>query len=265
MLCRCLALALLILASLFVCAADKVILEPVLKNVETLPSADTTAIVQDLNKQKCTNIDELAERVRFTFQKYGYFKVVVADPIVPDVPDTGQVRVIPVDVKVTAGEKYNLRDITFESSSAFPAVDMRATFPINDGELFNREKIGIGLENLRKLYGSKGYINFSAVPETEVDDSTRLVALKIHLDEGSVFYLGSLIVGGEESQPGARNKLLNTWKAYEGQVYDPLALYRFLHDLHARPGVTPDQVFETSLDNEKHVANVHINLAHPIF
>lgn len=265
MLRRCLALALLILASLLACAADKVLLEPVLKNVETLPSADLDAITQYLNRYKSTNIDELAQHVRFAFQKYGYFKVVVADPIVPDVPETGQPRIIPVDVKVTAGEKYSLRDIEFESSSAFPVVDMRATFPINDGDVFDREKIGIGLENLRKLYAGKGYLDFTAVPETQVEDSIRVVALKVHLDEGSVFHVGDLILHGVESQPGVGDKLANTWKSYAGQVYDSQTLERFLHDLHARPGVRPEQVFEISLDSEKHLANIHINLARRIF
>ena len=80
-----------------------------------------------------------------------------------------------------------------------------------------------------------------------------------------MFYAGTLTVRGEESQQGAREKLLKTWKAYEGRVYDVQTLDRFLRDLRARPGARPEQVFEVSFDAKQHLANIYIYLARPIF
>src|SRR5207302_8137247 len=113
-------------------------------------------------------------------------------------------------------------------------------------------------------YGSKGHVDFVAVPETQVDDVQRTIALTIDLDEGSVFYVASLTVRGDESEAGARERLLRMWEGYEGRVYDSRMLERFLRDLHARPQVKPEQVFEVSEDAQRHLVNVYIILARPI-
>ena len=42
---------------------------------------------------------------------------------------------------------------------------LRAQFAIKDGDYFNYTAVGKGLENLRKAYGSLGYINFVADPD----------------------------------------------------------------------------------------------------
>lgn len=173
--------------------------------------------------------------------------------------------IVPITLVVTPGEKYRLRNIVFSSPAAFSSSQLRAAFPINDGDIFNRKKIGSGIENLRKLYSHKGYVDFSAVPETDIDDLEHTIALKIDLDGGALYHIGDLVVRGEESEPGAREKLLNGWKKYQGQVYDWQILTQFLRDLHARPQVKPEQVFEISEDPKNHVVNVYVTLVRPVF
>lgn len=140
---------------------------------------------------------------------------------------------------------------------------MRTAFLIADGEIFDREKIAAGLENLRSLYGTNGYVNFVAVPETTIDEDARSISLKVDLDEGSVFCLGTLTVRGVESEPGAREKLLRYWKSYQGRIYDHRLLNQFLRDINARPSVRPEQIFEISQDPQTRVVNVYITLAKP--
>jgi hypothetical protein len=260
-----LALSLLIFASLYTRASEAFILKPVLKNVEGMPSEDLKAIIRDLNTSNYGDVGQLAEGVRFIFQKHGYFMVQVADPIVPPAKEMGEKKVVPVNLVVTPGEKYRIRDIGFDNSSVFSRNELRAAFPIKDGDVFDREKIALGLENLRRIYNTRGHIDFVAVPETDIDKTARTISLRMYLDEGPIYHAGTLTVRGEESQPGAREKLLKTWKAYEGQVYDLQTLNRFLRDLHARPAVRPEQVFEVSFDATQHLANVYIYLSRPVF
>jgi hypothetical protein len=260
-----LALSLLMFTSLYTRASEVVVFKPVLKNVEGMPTADLKAIVRDLNTSNHGDLGQLPEEVRFVFQKHGYFMVQVADPMMPTAKEMGEKKVVPVNSVVTPGEKYRIRDIGFSNSSVFSRNELRAAFPIKDGDVFDREKIALGLENLRRIYNTRGHIDFVAVPETDIDKAARTISLRIDLDEGPIFYAGALTVRGEESQPGAREKLVNTWKAYEGQVYNPQTLNRFLRDLHARPAVRPEQVFEVSFDPKQHLANVYIYLSRPIF
>jgi len=116
---------------------------------------------------------------------------------------------------------------------------------------------------LRQLYAGKGFMNFSAVPETMVDEDAHTISLSLDLDEGEIFYLGTLTVLGVESEPGARAKLLTMWNSYQGKIYDYRLLPLFLKDVGARPEVKPEQIFKISPDAKAKVVNVSMTLAKP--
>jgi hypothetical protein len=72
------------------------------------------------------------------------------------VAKSGSTQVMDADVAVEEGEQYRLKTIRFVGRPAFPESALRAQFPISDGSVFKRSKIGFRLENLRQLYGSQG-------------------------------------------------------------------------------------------------------------
>lgn len=236
-----------------------------LTHADNLSITDREFVVREVTRHhyKSTDLDEIAERVRYAFQRRGYFKVLVHDPVFRIAGNDNRREVVDVRVSVEQGARYRLKDIRFKSVSVFTPAELRRQFRIADGDIFDRLKIASGLEYLRRLYGTKGYVNFSAVPDTEVDEKTHRVSLTIDLDTGPVFRVGKLTVQGEESEPGAREKLLKAWKAYEGQVYDCRILTQFLRDVHAFPNVKPDDVFEISQDFHAGIINVQITLVKP--
>ena len=99
---------------------------------------------------------------------------------------------------------------------------MRALFPIKDGDVFSREKIATGLENLRKAYGQLGYINFTSVPGTTFDDEKKLGFLEIDVDEGKQFYVSSIDIVGADAQ------VLKDLALIPGQIYDVRLVELFL-------------------------------------
>ena len=236
-----------------------------LTHADNLSIADREFVVREVTRHhyKSTDLDEIAERVRYAFQWRGYFKVLVHDQVFTIASNDRRREIVDVRMSVEQGGIYRLKDIRFKSVSVFTPAELRRQFRIVDGDIFDRQKIAAGLEYLRRLYGTKGYVNFSAVPDTEVDEKTHTVSLMIDLDTGTVFHVGKLTVLGEESEPGAREKLLKAWKAYEGQVYDYRILTQFLRDLHALPNVKPDDVFEISQDFHAGAINVQIILVKP--
>lgn len=245
----------------------------ILEGVTAIPAAEQQRIVEGvLNQIRAgihdngkSYIDQIAERIRFEFQNRGYFKVLVDDPFIKVVANNSGQEIVDLVISLDEGDQYRLKDIGFVGEVAFSAAELRATFPIANGEIFNRTKVASGLDNLRELYCKKGYLNFSAVPEQEIDEQAHTISLTIDLDGGSVFRLGKLIVEGQESEPHAREKLLNTWKSYEGRTYDCSILKRFLRDLHARPSLKPEQVFEIAPDSQARLVNVQITLVKPVF
>jgi outer membrane protein insertion porin family len=116
-----------------------------------------------------------------------------------------------------------LGGITFKHNRAISNVKaLRALFSINDGEIFSREKIAKGLENLRKVYGEYGYINYTGVPATTFDDEKRLAFLEIEVDEGKQFYVSSIDIVGADAE------LLNDLAIKPGQIYNMRLIELFL-------------------------------------
>jgi hypothetical protein len=141
---------------------------------------------------------EVLERVRGGWQERGYFKVEVSGnaTILSSGPDH---ETIALSIHVIEGKQYRLGNITFRGNTVFADMKrLRDIFVINDGDLFNREKISQGLIALRKAYGEFGYINFTSVPETNFDEDNRLVYLTVSLDEGKQFSVSGITIRGSD-------------------------------------------------------------------
>jgi outer membrane protein insertion porin family len=146
-----------------------------------------------------TKLEEDVERVRAEYQNRGYFKVAIADPKA-DIHDTGNKgihiplvqagpgKAVDITMAIDEGDKYRLGKITFKGNKAIVnTAALRSLFPLKDGDIFSREKISKGLEQLRKAYGEYGYINYTGVPNTTFDDDKHLAFLEIDIDEGKAF------------------------------------------------------------------------------
>jgi outer membrane protein insertion porin family len=177
-----------------------------------------------------TKLEEDTERVRAEFQNRGYFKVLVDDPKT-EIHDTGHSgfhvpllqpglgKAVDITMPIEEGDRYHLGTITFKNNKAIQSTAaLRSLFPMKDGEIFSREKVAKGLENLRKAYGTDGYINFTSVPDTKFDDQKKTVDLIIDVDEGKQFNVRRIEFVGNTT---TRDKVIRREIALEeGQVYN---------------------------------------------
>ncbi|MBZ5678724.1 MAG: outer membrane protein assembly factor BamA [Acidobacteriia bacterium] len=177
-----------------------------------------------------TKLEEDTERVRAEYQNRGYFKVVVRDPKT-EIHDTGHKgfhvpllqhgagKAVDITMPIEEGDKYRLGKITFKNNKAIQNVAaLRNLFPIKDGDIFSREKVAKGLENLRKAYGTQGFINFTSVPGTTFDDEKKLAFLEIDVDEGKQFYVRRIEFQGNTT---TRDKVIRRELALEeGNIYN---------------------------------------------
>jgi hypothetical protein len=133
-----------------------------------------------------------------------------------------------VAVQVSAGAIYQISEIRFERASVFPVELLRRQFPIANDSVFKATPIGKGLDNLKNLYASHGYINFGAIPKLQYDETQHTAALTIDLDEGARYSFGDLFFDGIEPHPGTGKELLATWSSIEGRPYDCRLLANWL-------------------------------------
>jgi outer membrane protein insertion porin family len=178
-----------------------------------------------------TKLDEDTERVRNEYQNRGYFKMNTVGEPKTEIHDTGHKgshipllqpgagKSVDITMAIEEGDRYTLGGITFKNNKAVQNVKaLRAIFPIKDGDVFNKEKIAKGLENLRKAYGELGYINFTSIPDTRFDDDKKLIFLDIDVDEGKAFYVRRIEFQGNTT---TRDRVIRRELALEeGNVYN---------------------------------------------
>jgi outer membrane protein insertion porin family len=188
-----------------------------------LPVSDQDQIAASIKRLDYGNspdgaTDDAVERVRAGWQDRGYFKVKVSGEK-RTLTSSADSRRIALSFHVEEGLQYRLDRITFKNYKLMADVSaVRDLFPINDGDIFSREKIAKGLENLRKAYGEMGYINFTSVPDTKFDDEKRVISLEIDMDEGKQFYVSNINVLGLDEL--ARQELLKELPIKSGQIYN---------------------------------------------
>ncbi|MBI4458930.1 MAG: outer membrane protein assembly factor BamA [Acidobacteria bacterium] len=146
-------------------------------------------------------LDEDLERVRGAYQDEGYFRIQVNEPRVETRTTGGGVFRIPllypnrpgrkvdITIPVLERERYHLGQMTFQGATLFTQPDQvfRPLFQMQEGDIFDVSKIRKGLEEMRKIYGEFGYINFVASPETEIDDENHRIDMVFDLEEGRQF------------------------------------------------------------------------------
>lgn len=160
--------------------------------------------------------EELGERIRAAFQDQGYFAMEVkrldfkpGDPLAIPKP-------VMVEAEVVEGPRYKVAQINFLNSHAFSEERLRQEFPMKRGDVFRRGLVAGGLESLRRLYGTIGYLDLMMIPET-LPGSNATMTLNLSVEEGSQYHMGKLdVVAAKE----AAARLQAAWKLVEGSPYD---------------------------------------------
>ena len=205
-----------------------------------LSKSDVAGIIREANKTMLNAEDpdwikEFTEaNLREAWLTHGYFKVYMTAQASSLSGNSNEERFL-VAAHVEEGSQYHLRDIRFRGVTdtrfgddlTFPEATLRAAIPIRDGEIFNVALIRNGIEALTKLYNSKGYINFTAVPDTEVDDDLRpLISLVFALDPEQQFHVGKVEMMALDPKLEARLREI----VRPGEIFNPEAIKDFFKE-----------------------------------
>ena len=180
-----------------------------------------------------SKLDEDTERVRQAYRDRGYFKAQTSEPTT-HVRDAGGLnpftlrpskgKRIDILMPVEEGERYKLGGITFTGNKAAPNTKaLRAQFAQKDGEWFNATMFSKGLDQLRKAYGSLGYINMVGNPVPRIDEAKKLIYLDIDIDEGKQFYVSRIEFTGNtitRDKVIRRELLLEEGQVYNSQLWE---------------------------------------------
>jgi outer membrane protein assembly factor BamA len=201
-----------------------------------MPTTDQDQIATSLKQRTYSGepdgvAEEILERVRAAWQDRGFFRVQARGEARMLTSRAGSERIV-VAVQVDEGQQYRLEEIRFQNNRAISNVDaLRNLFPLKDGDIFSREKIAKGLDNLRFAYRELGYINFTSVPETRINEESRTISLDVGVDEGKQFYISSINV------LGLNDHVLEDFLLKPGDIYSE-RLANLFFEKHATSSLT---------------------------
>jgi outer membrane protein insertion porin family len=177
--------------------------------------------------------EDLEVGVRGLYQDHGYFKVsvVVDDKDLHTVDVKGGMPIIGnrngkqtnITVRIEEGEQYRMGKLAFRSADPdqgllFKTDILARAFPLKEGDVFDADKIRKSLDEFRKLYGTYGYIDFSATPNFDVNDQKKVVNLTLDFDQQKQFFVRRIEFSGNTT---TRDKVIRRELLLdEGQVFN---------------------------------------------
>ena len=196
----------------------------------------TTFSSKDIyHKEKLeTDLDRLRVLV---YADQGYLKARFGEPRVEDVGKVGtwlplighKGQGLKIIIPVDEGRQYRAGEIKVEDNTEFTADEIKSVIGLKPGDVVKGYTVvQKGLDNLKKLYGTRGYIQFNAgfVPEFKDDaaDSTKgVVDITFGVEEGKQYTLRRLeFIGNTFTRDNVmrREVLLNEGERYNEQLWD---------------------------------------------
>jgi outer membrane protein insertion porin family len=152
--------------------------------------------------------------IRGLYQNNGYFRADIKDPNLEPVeqhrfglplplPLLGRQkgRATNITIPIDEGQQYRMGRLVIRSADPEKGLSVQRTylesiFPLKQGDIFDVSKIRTAIENYTKLYGTQGFIDFTASPLTEIHDDTHTVDLTFDFDEQKQFFVRRIDFSG---------------------------------------------------------------------
>jgi len=129
-----------------------------------------------------------------------------------------QVNRYRITLKIEENDQYKIGDVKVTGAREFNENAIKAILGLVPGQVFNESKLRTGFDNLKKLYGSRGYVNFTPVPAQDFDEEKKLVNLTINIDEDRQFTVNRITFSGNVT---TRDKVIRREILVdEGQVFN---------------------------------------------
>jgi len=101
-----------------------------------------------------------------------------------------------ITIAVSEGEQYRVGNIDFTGDIIAEKKTLLKKLKMKKNEVFNRSKLGKGLDNLSELYGDEGFANAEFTPLTRIDDEKKMVDLTVKAEKHEPVYVERIDITG---------------------------------------------------------------------
>jgi len=181
--------------------------------------------------------EDLEVGVRGLYQDNGYFKVVVKEPILENIDTTGFRMGVPVagrthgkavniTIPIEEGDRYKMGTLKIVSADPDKALSLKvealkAIFPLKPGDIFSAAKVRKAMQDYTKAYGQYGFIDFTAEPQFDIDDTAKRIDTTLRFNEEKQYYVRRIDFVGNTT---TRDKVIRRELLLdEGQLFNKRA------------------------------------------
>lgn len=164
----------------------------------------------------------------------GYLKAKFDDSQAKVAEDGAETKV-DVSFPVVPGLQYKLVKMEWAGNTVLPADKLQPLIHLKADEPANAVQLNDDLEEVRKLYGTKGYLFAHADPTAEMDDSAATVSYQLSVTEGELYRMGELTIDG--IPPPNATKMAEQWQMKKGDPFDDSYLQRFFKIMYRDVGL----------------------------
>lgn len=170
---------------------------------------------------------------------------------------SGDVQVIAI-VPVMPGKIYSTSGVDWKGNSAITTSEVAPLVHLAPGQPADAVRLLRDVENVGKLYRSRGYMTVQIKPEAQFDDGHSAVHYDLNVVEGDLYRMGELEILGLDTQAKARMRA--AWTLREDQSYNADYVKKFLEDTRqlVPRGVPWSVSFHESLDAKDKTVDVEI-------
>lgn len=192
--------------------------------------------------------------------QHGYLKARISDPQANVVASDDQQTQVDITFLIDPGRQYKWAGLEWTGNSVLHGDQLQPAIHGKTGEPANLVELEQDLDQVKKLYGARGYLEAHAEAVPQFDDGASSVRFQLQVHEGEVYRMGDLEILGLDSRTAAR--LVDDWKLRGGEVYDSSYPKRFLgeaiHDL--APTVQWQMGFYESVNEKEKTVDVTVRI-----
>jgi outer membrane protein insertion porin family len=96
---------------------------------------------------------------------------------------------------------YRLGEIRVIGPKALHSDYIRSSLGLVSGEIYDESQFRKGVENLKKSYGTLGFVTFRVQPAFNVDEQRKVLNLTVTIDEGLQYFFNSISFVGNTTIP----------------------------------------------------------------
>jgi outer membrane protein insertion porin family len=135
---------------------------------------------------------------------------------------------VDVILPVQTGKMYSTSSVDWKGNSAIKIGELAPLLHLSTGQPADAVRLLRDIENVGKLYRSRGYMTVQIKSDTQFDEEKNTVHYDLNIVEGDLYKMGELEILGLDTQATAR--IEGAWTLREGQPYNADYPEKFRND-----------------------------------